>query len=61
MLYEYKCPQCGKVLEIEHTIREFEEERPCPDCGAVLEHQVSATEFVLVGSGWARDGYGRKV
>ncbi len=53
MTYEYKCDQCGKLLEIRATIAEKERglKFKCPDCGSTKATQVFTTVNVFTGSG----------
>jgi putative FmdB family regulatory protein len=58
--YEYGCTSCGKELEIAQRIAD-PPIRTCPACGKeTLERLVSKASFVLKGSGWYADGYGKK-
>lgn len=49
--YDYRCPACDKVFEVEHGMRE----RPqitCPICGAPALRVFDASGIVLKGSGF---------
>ena len=49
--YDYKCPACGNVFEVEHPMSE----RPtitCPDCGEVAQRVFEASGIVFKGSGF---------
>lgn len=58
--YEYVCKKCGSTVEL---IRSITDESPGPLCcsencnAEPMVRQISATSFVLKGSGWAKDGY----
>lgn len=59
-IYEYACPDCQHRFE---TIQKISEDpiKVCPSCGAEnVKKLVSATSFVLKGSGWYSDHYGLK-
>ncbi len=59
-IYEYGCPDCGHQFE---SLQKFSDEptRECPACKAVnVKKKISATSFVLKGSGWYKDHYGLK-
>lgn len=64
-LHDYKCQKCEKEFEVFYKTqseRELEEpNEPCPQCGSLeKEKQISkGTDFILKGSGWAKDRYGR--
>jgi putative FmdB family regulatory protein len=59
-LYEYMCPECGNIQEIEHSIKD-DPVVTC-DCRSTnrprCKRLVGLGNFVLKGSGWAKDGYG---
>lgn len=56
-LYEYYCDECKKVYEIEQRITE-DPIPVCPTCGsAKFRRRISATSFVLKGSGWYKTDY----
>lgn len=57
-IYEYRCETCGHQFEKLTTLSAPPPE--CPECGADTRKLLSATSFVLKGSGWYRDGYGLK-
>lgn len=43
--YEYVCPECGKKVEIFHSMQDMQE-RVC-ECGAVLRRKVSGGTATL--------------
>lgn len=50
--YEYRCDDCGHQLEALQKISDAPL-TTCPECGAdALKKLVSASAFVLKGSGW---------
>lgn len=64
MIYLYRCPRCGEI-ELEHRMTDPPVKK-CPlpvahendVCGRPLERLIAGgTNFVLKGSGWAKDGY----
>jgi putative FmdB family regulatory protein len=50
-LYDYKCTQCGKVIEVRHGFNESHAD-PCPACGGALQRVFSAAPIVFKGSGY---------
>ena len=58
-IYEYRCPSCGNEFE---KLQKISAPAPaCPSCGfEEVKKKVSASAFVLKGSGWYRDHYGLK-
>ncbi len=59
-IYEYRCGKCDEVHEVQHKIADPAPES-CPECGGgPMTKLISATAFVLKGSGWYNDGYGGK-
>jgi putative FmdB family regulatory protein len=58
-IYEYGCLTCG--ADFEKLMKMDAPQPPCPECGAIeVQKKVSASGFVLKGSGWYRDHYGLK-
>lgn len=58
-IYEYRCEECGKELEVMQRITE-DPLRACPSCGGLLQRLVSNTSFILKGTGWYATDYARK-
>jgi len=56
-IYEYRCPKCG-TFETTQRITEPALKR-CPTCKSKVERIISATSFVLKGSGWYATDYAR--
>ena len=58
-LYEYACPKCKKVVEIQQKISDRHVAPMCCEegCSIDMELVVSKSSFALKGSGWAKDGY----
>lgn len=50
-LYDYKCVQCGKVIEVRHGFDDGHD-APCPTCGGELKRVFSAAPIVFKGSGF---------
>lgn len=58
-IYEYACDTCGH--QFEKLVRIGAEAPPCPECEATeVRKRVSASGFILKGSGWYKDHYGLK-
>lgn len=57
--YEFKCPKCAKIVEIERKLKDENPVLCCAEnCGDIEMVQIiSRTAFKLKGSGWAADGY----
>jgi|GEM_PF-287390 len=59
-IYEYQCPDCGHRFEKLQKVSEGPVTL-CPSCGEEhVKKLVSATSFILKGSGWYKDHYGLK-
>lgn len=61
MIYVWRCTACGKQHETERPMKDSHvpPDQPC-ECGEdKFEKLVSKSNFILLGSGWYRDGYGR--
>ena len=56
-IYEYKCDKCG-IFEVTQRITENALKK-CPTCKGKVERIISATSFVLKGSGWYVTDYAR--
>ena len=58
-IYTYRCDECKADSE---EIQKLGDEAPpqCPECKAEgsLKRTMGVSNFQLVGSGWAKDGYG---
>ncbi len=55
-IYEYECPACEEVIEVQQRISE-DPLSTCPDCGGEVKKLVSMSSFHLKGGGWYSDGY----
>lgn len=53
-IYEYRCESCKK--QVEELQRMTDPPPTC--CDQEMKKLMSATSFILAGTGWARDGYG---
>jgi putative FmdB family regulatory protein len=54
--YEYECTK-GHHFEVEQSINDAPLKR-CKVCRAKVQRLISASHFILKGSGWYADGYG---
>jgi len=58
-IYVYSCGECKEEVE---EIQKIDDPPPeeCPKCGkkGTLRKTMGVSNFQLVGSGWAKDGYG---
>jgi putative FmdB family regulatory protein len=58
-IYEYQCYECDEVFEIFHKIDE-DCKVTCPKCLGPAKKMISATNFVLKGSGFYVNDYPSK-
>jgi len=58
-IYEYQCNRCNEVFEIFHKIDE-DCKVTCPKCLGTAKKMISATNFVLKGSGFYVNDYPSK-
>jgi putative FmdB family regulatory protein len=58
-IYEYECNRCNEVFEIFHKIDE-DVKVACPKCLGPAKKLISATNFVLKGSGFYVNDYPSK-
>ena len=59
-IYEYECPKCGRFEVIEKVAESpSKKSRPCetPGCKEKMKRVMSASAFVLKGSGWYKTDY----
>ena len=63
-IYEYKCENCGYEFEemLHFSERDNPLNTPCsfPTCGGKVHLKMSLGSFHLKGSGWYKDGYGKR-
>jgi putative FmdB family regulatory protein len=55
-IYEYQCTQCNNVFEVFHRIEE-EKNPACPKCLGQTRKILSASNFILKGSGFYVNDY----
>ena len=55
-VYEYECPQCEQIIEVQQKITD-EPLTSCPECGGAVKKLISRSSFHLKGGGWYADGY----
>ncbi len=55
-IYEYQCQKCSNIFEVFHKIDE-EFNPACPKCLAGARRIISATNFILKGSGFYVNDY----
>jgi putative FmdB family regulatory protein len=58
-LYEYKCTQCGRVVEALQKAKDRPLEK-CPNCGGRLRKVISPPAIQFKGNGWYVTDYARK-
>jgi len=57
-IYEYECSKCGK-FEVNQKISD-KPLKKCPKCSGKVKKLISASTFVLKGSGWYLTDYAKK-
>lgn len=55
-VYEYECPACEKVHEVQQRMAD-DPLQDCPECGGPVKKIMSRSSFQLKGGGWYADGY----
>lgn len=58
-IYEYKCRDCGETFEQRRSMNQRDNPAKCLKCNKEAVRVVSRTAFMLLGGGWAADGYGK--
>ena len=57
-IYEYRCKQCGEIMELERRISERKLPVKCDFCGSKKTEQIiSKCDFALTGGGWYATDY----
>jgi len=52
MIYEYRCPQCGKESEVNHGMTE-DPQVACPSCGCDMNRRITGGQgTIFKGSGF---------
>ncbi len=60
-LYEYQCPKCHNVVELQKKIDDDSLPICCEEnCNVEMQKLVSVSSFQLSGHGWYKDGYSSK-
>jgi putative FmdB family regulatory protein len=58
-LYDFKCPTCGKVIEL--LVNRGEPDRLlCPDCNELMDKQIGAVSIQFKGPGFYSTDYKNK-
>ncbi len=59
--YEFRCPKCGHLVEIQRSIHDESQPLCCEDtCGGIqMVQQISLSSFHLKGLGWSAEGYSK--
>ncbi len=55
-VYEYECPSCEKIFEIQQRMAD-DPVTQCPECDGPVKKIMSKSSFALKGGGWYADGY----
>lgn len=56
--YLYRCPVCKVEFEVERKMRDTSPVL-CPKCDSKTERLIARCQFLLKGTGWSKDGYGK--
>ena len=59
-IYEYKCTECDHITEKIESFKSEIRTIMCPFCNGISNRILSLGSFHLKGSGWYKDGYGKK-
>lgn len=46
-MYEYECPDCGKVVEEIRKVNDRDNPTQCPECGSFMIKKVSVSSFTI--------------
>ena len=59
-IYEIRCVECDEVSEEMLSFKDKTKTIKCPICNNKSERIMSLGSFHLKGSGWYKDGYGKR-
>ena len=59
-IYEFRCTECDEISEEMLSFRDKTKTIKCPICNNKSEKIMSLGSFHLKGSGWYKDGYGKR-
>ena len=59
-IYEYQCTECDHIIEKIESCKSEIRTIICPFCNGISNRILSLGSFHLKGSGWYKDGYGKK-
>ena len=59
-IYEFRCTECDEVSEEMLSFKDKTKTIKCPICNNKSEKIMSLGSFHLKGSGWYKDGYGKR-
>ena len=59
-IYEFRCIECDEVSEEMLSFKDKTKTIKCPICNSRSERIMSLGSFHLKGSGWYKDGYGKR-
>ena len=59
-IYEFRCVECDEVSEEMLSFKDKTKTIKCPICNSKSERFMSVGSFHLKGSGWYKDGYGKR-
>jgi len=60
MIYDYKCPECGRIKEVMTKPLDTPEIPSCDNCGLKMERQYHAVPVHFKGSGFYTTDYKKK-
>ena len=59
-IYEFRCTECDEISEEMLSFKDKTKTIKCPICNSRSERIMSLGSFHLKGSGWYKDGYGKR-
>ena len=59
-IYEFRCTECDEISEEMLSFRDKTKTIKCPICNNKSDKIMSLGSFHLKGSGWYKDGYGKR-
>lgn len=59
-IYEYRCANCMHDFEKLESMSSSSNDAECPKCGCASQRKISATSYILTGTGFYNTDYKNK-
>lgn len=58
-IYEYHCDNCSHDFEKLESMASYSKDTECPKCNQTAHRKISATSYILTGSGFHNTDYNK--